>query len=95
MGMSTTLKSSFCGASLKQTALNKPASTQVAFAVRAAGYDDELVKTAVRAISVPSFMRFLCDLVRGGFADRPISVLSECIDLAENDRLTGARNLGD
>lgn len=71
MGMSTTLKSSFCGASLKQTALNKPASSQVAFAVRAAGYDDELVKTAVRAINSLFFLRlFMNFLVREGFTDR-------------------------
>lgn len=48
VGMSTdmALKSSFRGASLKQSVLNKPASTHVAFAVRASGYDEELVKTA-------------------------------------------------
>lgn len=47
-GMST-LKSSFCGASLKTSVLgsSKTSSQQVSFAVRAAGYDEELVKTAV------------------------------------------------
>lgn len=46
---STALKGDFLGAALKQT-VAAPKAANVAFAVRAAGYDEELVKTAVTAL---------------------------------------------
>lgn len=45
---STSLKSDFCGTAVVNQSASAPKATNyVAFAVRAAGYDDELVKTAV------------------------------------------------
>lgn len=43
---STTLKGEFCGAAVRQS-VAAPKAANVAFAVRAGQYDDELVKTAV------------------------------------------------
>lgn len=45
---STSLKSDFCGAAVVNQSAPAPKAANVAFAVRAGGYDDELVKTAVR-----------------------------------------------
>lgn len=49
VGMSTgmALKSSFCGAPLRQGGVVAAKPEAVAFAVRAGGYDEELIKTAV------------------------------------------------
>lgn len=44
---SSGIKWSFCGTSLERKAAAASKATNVAFAVRAAGYDEELVKTAV------------------------------------------------
>ncbi|KAG0564775.1 hypothetical protein M758_8G134000 [Ceratodon purpureus] len=43
---STTLKSGFCGTAVVSHSAPAPKATNVAFAVRAGGYDEELVKTA-------------------------------------------------
>ncbi|XP_073392640.1 fructose-bisphosphate aldolase 1, chloroplastic isoform X2 [Physcomitrium patens] len=52
MQQASGLQSSFCGASLKQKAAVSGRPQNVAFAVRAAGYDEELIKTA-RTIASP------------------------------------------
>jgi hypothetical protein len=56
MGMglkqAVTLKSSFCGASLSPASASPARAENVAFAIRAGGYTDELIKTAVSACLV-------------------------------------------
>ena len=47
MRAAATLKSDFCGTAVVSQSAPAPRATNVAFAVRAAGYDEELVKTAV------------------------------------------------
>ena len=61
----TTLRSEFCGAAVVSQSGAAPKATNVAFAVRAGGYDDELVKTAVCAIRVLHF--FVRCSMGGGF----------------------------
>ena len=56
MGMAlkqgVTLKSSFCGVSMSPASASPARAETVAFAIRAGGYTDELIKTAVSACLV-------------------------------------------